>query len=51
MRLSATNSRNAVSGGVRNGTKLAGVADGLVLTSAPVPFARQITSGSRPMIE
>ena len=51
IRLSATNSRNAVSGGAPHGTKFADAAAGLRLTSAPVPFARQTMSGSRPMIE
>jgi hypothetical protein len=51
MRLSAISVRRALSGGSGQGTKASGLARALRLTSARAPLARQIRSGSMPMME
>jgi hypothetical protein len=51
MRLSAINVRKAASGGSAHPMKSSGFVRAARLTSARVPCARQIKSGSRPIIE
>ena len=51
MRLSAISARKACSGGSGQGAKASGLLRAVRLISARVPAARQMRSGSSPMIE